>query len=107
MTWTALLARWMDFARASLVLPPDATGERWRASVTPVITLQAVTFALAELGRLVAEDRPLARDRVEVLIDRSAGDLADIWRDAAMSETLREIIEDARAALAASARTGA
>ena len=101
LTWTGLLAQWMDFARASVALPPGAEGDRWRDSIAPIITLQAVTFALAELGRLSAEARPLARDKAEVLIRDSESQLATIWKDT-MTETVREICTDARTALRAS-----
>ena len=33
LTWTALLARWIEFAKASVALPDDAEGDRWRSSV--------------------------------------------------------------------------
>ena len=98
LTWTALLGRWIEFAQASVALPKDAEGERWRDSVPAVINLQAVTFALADVGELVAEDRPVALDRAAVMIDENSGKLAAIWGKG-LPESLREINEDARKAL--------
>lgn len=99
LTWTALLAKWMDFARASLAAPRDAEGDRWRAAVPAVINLQAVTFALADLAQLPVEERPLGRDRAELLIVENTARLHDIWRGEPMPESLVEISADARAAL--------
>jgi hypothetical protein len=107
LTWTALLAKWMDFARASLAAPRDAKGDRWRAAVPAVITLQAVTFALADLAQLPVEERPLGRDRAELLINENTAKLHDIWRDEPMPDSLVEISADARAALERSAYAGA
>ena len=107
LTWTALLARWMDFARASLAMPEDAEGERWRAAVPAVINLQAVTFALAELAQLSVDERPYGRDRAELLIRENAAKLEEIWRGQSMPPSLLEISADARAVLEASVYAGA
>jgi hypothetical protein len=107
LTWTTLLGQWMDFAKASLALPDDAHGDRWRASVTPVINLQAVTFALADLARLPDDQRPFGRDRAEVMIRDNAAALESIWRGEPMPDELLEIGDDARAALDASIYAGA
>ena len=98
LTWTALLGKWIEFARASVALPRDGAGGRWRASVAPVINLQAVTFALAEIGELEAADRPVALDRAEVIIDDNHGLLEFVW-DNVVPASLAETIADARAAL--------
>ena len=107
LTWTALLGQWIDFARASVALPQDAESERWRRSVPAIITLQAVTFALADLDRLSATERALARDKAELLISGSAAELRSIWGGQPMPASLLEIGEDARAALARSRYAGA
>ena len=99
LTWTALLSRWIEFAQASLALPDDATGEAWRRSVPHVINLQAVTFALGDLATLPPEERGLARDKAEVLIDRSEHGLRDVWSLEALPPSLAEILDDARLAL--------
>lgn len=107
LTWTALLTQWMDFARAALSMPDDAEGECWRESVTSIINLQAVTFALADLMRLEDDDRPLARDRAAVLIREHAGRLDQIWRGRPMPDHLMEMIGDAQSALEVAAYAGA
>ena len=107
LTWTAVLAKWMDFARASLAAPKDAEGDRWRAAVPAVITLQAVTFALADLAQLPVEERPLGRDRAELLINENTANLHAIWRGEPMPDSLVEISADARAALERSVYAGA
>lgn len=106
LAWSTLLAHWLDFARSSVAIPDDAEGDRWRASVAAIINLQAVTFALAELDRVDAADRPFACDRASVLIQENAVVLESAWRGVSMPETLLEIGADARAALAASAYAG-
>ena len=45
LTWTGLLTQWVQFAQATLALPDEAEGPRWRASTPAIINLQAVTFA--------------------------------------------------------------
>jgi hypothetical protein len=107
LTWTALLARWMEFAKASVAIPRGHDGPRWRASVPAVINLQAVAFALGDIARVDARDRPFARDQAAVIIRDAARDLARTWRGAAMPAGLREIVEDARTAHAASRYVGA
>lgn len=104
LTWTVLLGRWVEFAQASMALPAGAEGDRWRGSVADIITLQAVTFALAELDSLPREEHPYARDKAEVLIDGSTANLERAWRGSAMPDDLRELVEDARRALEASGR---
>jgi hypothetical protein len=98
LSWTALLGEWMDFARASLALPDDAEGRRWRDSITPIVTLQAVTFALRELDTIDIADRAHAAEQASVLINRQADTLDRIWgeHDAATPAMIAEILADAR-----------
>ncbi len=98
LTWTALLGKWVEFAKVSVALPKDVEGEQWRASVVAIINLQAVTFALAEVGDLPEIDRPVALDRAEVLINDNQASLESIWADA-MPDSVAEITRDARGAL--------
>ena len=107
LTWTALLGRWMDFAKASVAMPKDAEGDRWRACVPAVINLQAVTFALADLGELPVEERPLGRDKAEMIIRDNAGKVREPFRGVEMPDSRAEICADARAALEASVWAGA
>ena len=104
LTWTALLARWIEFAQASLALPKDATGDAWRRSVSHIINLQAVTFALADLDGLPSAERALALDKAELLIGRSEKEVGRIWEETGMPPSLQEMIGDARIALQAASR---
>jgi hypothetical protein len=98
-TWAGLLAQWTEFARATGSLR-GGEGERWRSSAAPIIGLQAVTFALADLGRVgPGDERALALDRAEITIRTQSAALHEIWRGEAMSEELAALIGDARAAL--------
>lgn len=94
MTWAALLGRWLDFARASVALPKDAEGQRWRQSVAPIITLQAVTFALRQLDDLPEDARALGLDRGEILIHQESRRLNETWRGEAMPDLLLELMAD-------------
>ncbi|HYE02951.1 MAG TPA: hypothetical protein VD963_06925 [Phycisphaerales bacterium] len=112
LTWAALLAHWTDFARASLALPAGAEGDRWRAAAAPIIGLQAVTFALGDLDRLAGADhagageRAVALDRAEVLVRRHGRELEALWAGSEMPALVRELADDARAALEAARHAG-
>lgn len=106
MTWATLVARWTEFARSAVALPEDGEGGRYRASVAPVIALQAITHALHELELLEFEERPVAIDKAELGIQRHAAELHQTWRAEALPGALAELIEDARLALAAVTRGG-
>lgn len=99
MTWAALLGRWLDFARASVALPKDAEGQRWRLAVAPIITLQAVSFALRQLDDLPEDERALGLDRAEILVRQESRNLNEAWRGEPMPELLLELMSDARLAL--------
>lgn len=99
LTWTGLLAQWMRFAQASLAIPNEADGARWRASVPAIINLQAVTFALADLHQLPADERALGIDKAQILIERSEAELDRSWHDKDRSPMLIEIVSDAHHAI--------
>jgi len=106
-TWAGLLARYTEAARASAALPTEGAGGRWRSSVTPAITLHAITMALRDLAAIAdAGERALAIDRAGVLIGSAAGELAGVWRGSPMPEELLSLLEEARAAHAAALRGG-
>lgn len=106
LTWPMLLAKWTDFARASVAFPTSGEGGRWRSAVAPIIGLQAVACALAEMDQLPAVERPLAHDRAEVLIRQYAGQLEAIWHGEPMPARLADLLHDARRALVASRSRG-
>jgi hypothetical protein len=66
------------------------------------IALQSVTFALADLHRLDAAERPLALDKAEMLIAEHERLIRGLWSAApVLPESLADLIIDARAALSA------
>lgn len=97
--WAALLARWTEFARASVAFPKTAEGRAWSSSVAPAITLQAISFALADLESIEADERPLALDRASILIESASAEIHSAWAPESAHEELLELIEDARQAL--------
>jgi len=99
-TWAALLGRWVEFARSAVGLPADEQGGRLRRSVPDMIMLQAVWFALRQMEDLPDDERRLGLDRAEILIDRHSAALRERW-NGVLPRQLRELIDDARAALAA------
>jgi hypothetical protein len=105
-TWAALLARWVEFARAAVSLPSDNEGTRWRRAVPPIITLQAVAHALAELDRLPSAEQALALDRGSVLIRDNAATLNTLWQAEPLPDRVLELIEDAQHAHDAAASRG-
>jgi hypothetical protein len=106
LTWAALLGRWVSFARSAVALPDDPRSEKLRDSISDIIMLQAVWFALHHLDELDAEQRALGVDRAEVLIDKHAAALEQRWAGEPMPETMRELIDDARGALQAASQAG-
>lgn len=99
-TWTSLLAHWTTIVQASTVLPSNAEGDRWRSAVPHVITLQAVTHALADLDRAIDQaERAVGQDKAEMLIRDSAAKCHALWRGEALPSEVEAMIDDARAAL--------
>jgi len=99
LTWAALLGRWISFARSAAALPDDRQNQKLRDSISDVIMLQAVWFALHHLNELSDDERALGLDRAEVLIDKHATALRRRWAGDAMPATMRELITDAEAKL--------
>lgn len=99
LTWAALLGRWVQMARAAVALPDDAEGRAWRASIPHIISLQAVTMALGEAGELDADERALGIDRARILIERAREGLAEAFDAEATHPMVRELLDDAAAAL--------
>ncbi len=97
-TWAILLAKWTDFARASVALPPTAEGDRWRDAVAPIITLQAVTFALSDAEGLARDERAVALDKASLSIRAATSELLALWRAEPLPESVDELVMDARAA---------
>lgn len=106
LTWAALLAHWTEMAKSALALPQEGEGGRWRAAVAPVIGLQAITFALAELDRLPPGERAVGLDRAEVGARRYAAELHEIWKGMDLPGEVVALVEDAQRALAAARGAG-
>ncbi len=98
LTWTGLLTQWVHLAQAAMAVPEQADGPRWRESISPIIHLQAVTFALADLEQLPRDEQLLGLDKAEILIRDNSSKLNAIWFDH-QPESTQEIIRDADLAL--------
>lgn len=99
LTWAVLLSRWTEFARSAVALPDAGDPGRVRQSVTDIITLQAVWFALSHLDELPPDQRRLGIDRGGVLIARHAGAIRARFEGRDMPAELAELIHDAEAKL--------
>jgi len=95
LTWAALLGRWVSFARSSVALPTTGDGGKLRASVSDLIGLQAVWFALQHLGDLPRDEQLLGIDRAEVLIEKHEAALNQTWGHT-KPDQVDELITDAR-----------
>lgn len=104
-TWAVLLGGWIEFAKSSLALPDGGAGRAMRESVSDIIGLQAVWFALQHVDELDADEKALGIDRAEVLIERHAEAIEARWRGEALPGELTVLIEDARSMLAKSQST--
>lgn len=95
LTWAYLLARWTDFARASVSFPDQGLGGRWKAVVPDIIALQAITHALAEAANLPPDEHALALNRAELGITTHAANINNAWQNETLPESLSELILDA------------
>lgn len=71
-----------------------------------IIALQSVTHALAELDLLPADEYVLGQDRAEITIRTHAGAIHSLWSAEPIPSEIRELIDDARAALSAAREGG-
>jgi len=94
-----MLAKWTEFAQASLALPPDHDGPRWKACVAPVISMQAMCAALAELDQLPRSHRPVAIDAAETLLREQLAIVHEAWTGELIPDSILELIEESRQAL--------
>jgi hypothetical protein len=107
LTWSLLLAKWTDFAKASTVLPDEGDAGRVKRNVAAIIGLQAVACALAEVDTLPADERNAGLDVAAVQIRSLASQLNDAWSGEPMPEGLVELMHDAQSALTAARDGGA
>lgn len=97
LAWAALVARWVEVARASRAIPPELS--ELRDSIPHLISIEATTAALGELVRIPEPDRPHARAVAEVAIRRAAAELDRLWRGVEWPEEFTEACEAAERAL--------
>ncbi len=97
MAWIALVARWAELARASRALP--TSDERLRASIAPIITIEANTAALAEIASIPEEHRAHARTLAEISIRGAAHELDLLWRGEEWPEEFFQACDAAECAL--------
>ena len=97
--WSAMLAKWTEFAQASLALPKDHDGPRWKACVTPIITMQAIVAALGELDQLPRGHQPVAIDAAEALLREQLAIVHEAWSGELIPDSINDLIEEARGAL--------
>lgn len=102
-----LLAKWTDFAKASVALPDGGESGRIKQAVPALIGLQGVTAALDEVDQLSAKERAAGLDMAEVLIRQYAGQINEVWRGVSLHEGVETFVTDARAALDDARRAGA
>ncbi len=100
LTWAVLLGRWVEFAKSALALPTEGEGRLLRDSVSDIIMLQAVWFALQHLDSLEDDEKALGIARAEVLIDRHTAALTQRWHGREMPDELTRLLTGARQALA-------
>ena len=98
--WAVLLGQWIQFARSALALPDDPEGQRLAQSVSDVIMLQAVWFALQHLDELDVSQRAVGIDRSDLLIERHAEILSHRYSEHPMPPLICQLIEEAREQLA-------
>jgi hypothetical protein len=97
LAWAALVARWVEVARASRAIPPELA--QLRESIPHLIAIEATTAALGELTRVPEADRPHARAVAEVSIRRAAAELDRLWRGEEWPAEFIEACEAAERAL--------
>jgi len=94
LTWAVLLARWTDFARSAVALPDDGEPGLVRQSVTDIITLQAVWFALRQMDALDPAEQALGLDRAGVLIARHSDAIRSRFSGHTLPEGLQSLLND-------------
>jgi len=72
MTWTALLARWMDLAKSARALDGG-----WDRAMPSLITFEALAQAMGCLHQLPAAERSYAIDQARTLLELRLADLED------------------------------
>jgi len=98
MTWTALLAYWMDLARAARAFDAAPTGP-WQQAMPALITFEALARCLPHIQALPVEERAVALDKAGVLLEARRADVEDAFD--MQPDVLAEADASADAAIAA------
>jgi len=106
LTWSSMLAKWTEFAKASTALPEDGDGPHWRACVVPIVNMQAMIAALGELDQLPRAQRPVAIDASETLLREQVAMIHEAWAGEVIPDALRELMEESRQTLFNARHTG-
>ncbi len=99
LTWTALLGRWIEFARSAVALPDDADGRAWKQAVPAIIGLQAVVMALDHADELDPAQQAVGVDRARLLVARHTRELHEAFGTTELHPMLIELITDAWSAI--------
>lgn len=95
--WIALVARWVEVARASRTVAN--ADPRLRDSIAPLIAIESTTAALGELARVAPDERAHARDLAEITVRDAARELDGLWRGEEWPPELHAACEAAERAL--------
>jgi hypothetical protein len=106
LTWAALLAYWLDVAKATVSLADHGDAGRWKRSLPHLIELHATALAVNDIARLRVEDRAVARDKADVLAKRANAQLFAIWRGVPMADDIVDAQETAARAIRRSLYAG-
>lgn len=99
------MSHWVAMAQSVVNFPEQGEGAAWRASVPPLVTLQALAWSLNELhDRIDAADRAVAIDKAAVMIGDAVAALHRAWAEEAMPEGPHAAVAAARTALHRAAR---
>jgi hypothetical protein len=99
LTWSALLARWTEFAASAVALPDSGEPGRWKRAVPQIVTLQAVVHALDELDELEPEEIPVALDRAALAVREAVRTVQDIWDGDALPPEAQDLCDESEAAI--------
>ena len=94
-----MLGRWVDFARSAAALSTEGPAGLLRASVTDIITLQAIWFALGHLSDLSTEEQAIGLDRAQLLLDKHRASLHSRFAGKVPPQ-IEEVIADVETKLA-------
>ena len=78
LSWTSLLAHWMDLARAARALDGQPKGP-WQQVMPALITFEALARSLPHISDLPVEERALALDQAGALLSARRADVEDAF----------------------------